>query len=178
MRIAISATRPSLDAPMDERFGRCPCFVIADQEGTVYDLVDNPYRDLGSGAGIQAASLLVKRGVSVVLTGRCGPKASETLAAAGVGVVTGCSGAVREALKKFTTGLRNSVAAKETPANANPPGRGSSAHSGVATVPDGFARGGGRGMGRGTGRGMGGGSGRGRGRGLGRADRAGEPTDW
>ncbi len=132
MRIAISATRPSLDAPMDEQFGRCPCFVIVDQEGTIYDLVDNPHQDLGSGAGIQAVPLLAKRRVSVVLTGRCGPHSSETLAAAGIEVITGCSGTVRQALREFTAGLGGSVVAKEAPSKTDPTGGVSSARNGAA----------------------------------------------
>ena len=61
MRIAISATGTSFDAPMDERFGRCPCFVITDPEGTNHDMVENIHAERGSGAGIQAARLLIER---------------------------------------------------------------------------------------------------------------------
>jgi predicted Fe-Mo cluster-binding NifX family protein len=136
MRIAISATRPSLDAPMDEQFGRCPCFVIVDQEGTIYDLVDNPHQDFGSGAGIQAVPLLAKRRVSVVLTGRCGPHSSETLAAAGIEVITGCSGTVRQALREFTADLGGSVVAKEAPSKTDPIGGVSSARNGAAPATD------------------------------------------
>lgn len=101
MKIAVSSTGPSLDAPMDERFGRCPCFIIVDSAGTLVDPVENPCATQGHGAGIQAARLVAERGVSVVLTGRCGPNASDTLAAAGVDVVTGCGGTVREAIESF-----------------------------------------------------------------------------
>ena len=152
MRIAISATETSLDAPMDDRFGRCPCFVITDAEGSVHDTIENVHAERGSGAGIQAACLLIERGVSVVLTGRCGPNASETLAAAGVGIVTGCSGTVRQAVERFAAGGGEpTVSDVGAPAGA------------------GFAPGPGKGVGRGMGRGMGGGSGRGRGRGMGAA---------
>jgi len=108
MKIAVSSTGPSLDAPMDERFGRCPCFVIVSPEGTDVDPVNNPCATQGHGAGIQAARLVADRGVSVVLTGRCGPNASDTLAAAGVSVVTGCGGTVREALDKYSADLASS----------------------------------------------------------------------
>lgn len=101
MKIAVTSTGPSLDAPMDERFGRCPCFVVASPDGGDFDPVDNPCATQGHGAGIQAARLVAAQGVSVVLTGRCGPKASDTLAAAGVSVVTGYVGTVREALEKY-----------------------------------------------------------------------------
>ena len=150
MRIAISATGTSFDAPMDERFGRCPCFVITDPEGTNHDMVENIHAERGSGAGIQAARLLIERGVSVVLTGRCGPNASETLAAAGVGIVTGCSGTARQAVEKYAAGGGEPPASDE-----------------ASPATGGFTPGGGRGMGRGGGRAMGGGSGMGRGRGMG-----------
>jgi predicted Fe-Mo cluster-binding NifX family protein len=155
MRIAISATSTSLDAPMDERFGRCPCFVITDVDGANHDLVENIHAERGSGAGIQAARLLIEKGVSVVLTGRCGPNASDTLAAAGVGIITGCSGTVRQAVERYAEGSGEFLASGE-----------SASAAGAATP------GGGRGMGRGAGRGMGGGSGRGRGRGMGAAKTA------
>ena len=101
MKIAVSSTGPSLDAHMDERFGRCPCFVVASAGESDFEPVDNPCATQGHGAGIQAARLVAEHGVSVVLTGRCGPKASDTLAAAGVLVVTGYGGTVREALEKY-----------------------------------------------------------------------------
>lgn len=101
MKIAVSSTGPSLDARMDERFGRCPCFVIASSEGGVVVPVDNSCATHGHGAGIQAARFVAEQGVSVVLTGRCGPNASDTLAAAGVSVVTGCSGTVRDVLERY-----------------------------------------------------------------------------
>ena len=101
MKIAVSSTGPSLDAAMDERFGRCSCFVIADSTGADFDPVSNPCATQGHGAGIQAARLVAEKGASVVLTGRCGPNASDTLAAAGVSVVTGCGGTVREVLEKY-----------------------------------------------------------------------------
>lgn len=101
MKIAVSATGPSLDSPMDERFGRCTCFVIAESAGVEIDPVSNPCATQGHGAGIQAARLIAEKGVNVVLTGRCGPNACDTLEAAGVSVVTGCGGTVREVLERF-----------------------------------------------------------------------------
>jgi len=150
MRIAISATESSLDAPMDERFGRCPCFVIVDSEGTIHDMFENIHAERGSGAGIQAARLLIERGVSVVLTGRCGPNASETLAAAGIAIVTGCNGTVRQAMERYRA------------VGGKPP-----LNDGAAPATGAFTPGGGSRVGRGAGFGMGGGPGRGRGRGMG-----------
>ncbi len=89
MKIAISATEPSLDAAMDQRFGRCAYFVVVEPDTMDSESVPNLTATLGSGAGIQAARLLAEKGVSTVLTGNCGPKAWDTLSAANFKVVVG-----------------------------------------------------------------------------------------
>jgi predicted Fe-Mo cluster-binding NifX family protein len=141
MKIAISSTEASLDAPIDEQFGRCPCFLIVDEEGSVSRVVDNPHADRGSGAGIQAARMLAESGVSTVLTGRCGPNACVALAAAGIAVVTGCNGTVRQALERFTAGKHRHSSAedeKHTPSikkSVGPFARASSARSAIEFSP-------------------------------------------
>ncbi len=40
MRIAISATGPTLDAEVDSRFGRCQYFTIADPEKAVLNYLN------------------------------------------------------------------------------------------------------------------------------------------
>jgi predicted Fe-Mo cluster-binding NifX family protein len=159
MKIAVSATAPELDAPMDERFGRCPYFVITETEGPRHDEVVNPHSERGSGAGIQAARMLIERGVSVVLTGRCGPNAADTLAAAGVEIFTGYGGSVRQAMERFISEVGQRGDAEISPTQTAERRYGSSDRrdAGWATVgpPPGGQRAGGRGRGRGSGRGLG-----------------------
>lgn len=51
MRIAISATQPSLDGDVDPRFGRCQYFIIVDPETMKFEALENP--NVGAmGAGI------------------------------------------------------------------------------------------------------------------------------
>jgi predicted Fe-Mo cluster-binding NifX family protein len=171
MRIAITATGPDLEAKVDPRFGRCPHFLIVETEDLSFEAVENPNAALGSGAGIQSARLMAERGVKHVLTGNCGPNAHQTLSAAGIEVIVGCSGAVRDVIEQFKAGQL--VAAAEpnvashfgtgvgSAGTADPAG-----DAGPAFGP-GMGRGGGRGMGRGMGMGRGGGRGRGRGMGRG-----------
>ena len=45
------------------------------------------------------------KGVSVVLTGNCGFNAFQTFRVAGIQVITGVSGCVRDAIKQFKAGL-------------------------------------------------------------------------
>lgn len=102
MKIAISASRPSLEAPLDPRFGRAPWFLILDPDAQTVEELANPASSAG-GAGIETARRIAERGVTHVLTGRCGPNAAGALSTAGVVLVEGCSGTVREALERFLT---------------------------------------------------------------------------
>ena len=56
------------------------------------------------GAGIQAATMVHDRGAEVLMTGYCGPKAFQTLQAAGVKVVSDVGGSVNEALERLRSG--------------------------------------------------------------------------
>ncbi|MBN2206066.1 MAG: NifB/NifX family molybdenum-iron cluster-binding protein [Candidatus Aminicenantes bacterium] len=104
MKIAVTASSPSLDGPVDPRFGRGPYFLIVDSETLAFEAVENPYVGASGGAGIQAAQLVAEKGVQAVLTGSCGPNAFQTLKAAGIKVMIGVSGTVREAVRAFAGG--------------------------------------------------------------------------
>ena len=41
MKIAISATGPTLDAEVDPRFGRCQYFIIADPQTMEFEALEN-----------------------------------------------------------------------------------------------------------------------------------------
>jgi predicted Fe-Mo cluster-binding NifX family protein len=104
MKVAVSATGPSLEAAVDPRFGRCACFVVVDTEDGTFQVIDNGSSSLGGGAGIQAARLVAERGATTVLTGSVGPNAHETLSAAGIAVVLDCGGTVSEAVARLRAG--------------------------------------------------------------------------
>lgn len=124
MRIAVSATGPHLDDAVETRFGRCAYFIIVDPESMEFEAFENPNIALGGGAGIQSAQFLSGREVSVVLTGNCGPNAFQTLAAAGVEVIIGCSGTVSEVIERFKSGELNAVDAPNVDSHAGLPGGG------------------------------------------------------
>ena len=111
MKVAVTATGPSLDAALDPRFGRCSYFVIVESDDMSVEVVENANSSLGGGAGIQSAQLMAQRGVKAVLTGHCGPNAHQTLSAAGIDVVVGCSGTVSEAVQGFTSGQLSAASA-------------------------------------------------------------------
>ena len=155
MKIAVSASGPDLDAPIDPRFGRCAYFVLVDTDEMSFEAFNNDNIALGGGAGIQSAQFVASKGAKAVLTGNCGPNAVQTLSAAGVKVIVGQTGTVREAIENYKNGNLKSTT---SPNVGDHYGMG-----GDAKTPPGSA-----GMGRGMGRGMGKGRGTGRGMGMGR----------
>ena len=104
MKICISAIANSLDAQVDPRFGRCPYFVIVDSETLQFEAIPNMASGAMSGAGIQAAQTIAGKGAKVLITGNVGPNAFQALAAAGVKVVVGASGTVRQVVEKYKRG--------------------------------------------------------------------------
>ena len=147
MKVVVTAEGPDLDSRIDPRFGRCAFFVFVETDDLSCTGIENPSIALGHGAGIQSSQFVAEKGAEAVITGNVGPNAYRTLEAAGLQVLTGASGTVRQAVEAFKSGA---LAAAQG-----------------ATVEGHFGTGGGMGGG-GGGRGMGGGGGMGGGRGMGR----------
>ena len=104
MKVAVSATGPTLDSAVDPRFGRCQYFVLVETGDMSHEAVENVGGSLGGGAGVQSGRLVAEKGAKVVLTGGCGPNADQTLRAAGIDVIVGCSGTVSEVVARFESG--------------------------------------------------------------------------
>lgn len=105
MKIAISASGPTLDASVDPRFGRAPYILIVDTDTLEFEAVANQMNlQAAQGAGVQTASLVARYKPQAVLTGNCGPKAFQTLQAAGIKVIVEVRGSVRQAVEKYRAG--------------------------------------------------------------------------
>jgi len=192
MKIAVTSTGPTLDNDVEARFGRCPYFLIIDIETMQLEVIENPNIALGGGAGIQSAQLMSEKGVTAVLTGNCGPNAFNVFGQAGIQVIVGVNGPVRDAVEQFKRGAFSSASqpnvashfgvntSPAVPTPTGPPMTGPIGQGGGTGLGMGGGRGMGRGMGggRGMGKGMGrgGGMGRGMGRGMGMAGSMGMPS--
>jgi len=104
MKICVSATGNSLEAALDPRFGRCLYLVIVDSETMQFEAIPNMAAGSTGGAGIQAAQTIANKEVKVVITGNIGPNAFEALSAAGIEIVTGASGTVKEVIDQYKNG--------------------------------------------------------------------------
>lgn len=104
MKVVVSSTGKDLNSQIDPRFGRCAYFIIVDTDTMDFEVLDNANLALGGGAGIQSAQLVASKGAKAAITGNCGPNAVRTLSAAGVEVIVGQSGSVRDAVEDFKAG--------------------------------------------------------------------------
>lgn len=104
MRVAVSANTPDLDADVDPRFGRCEYFILVDTDTMKFEAINNSGGMGSGGVGISTAQLIAGRGVEAILTGNCGPNAYKALSAAGIKVVTGVAGKVKDAVQSYKSG--------------------------------------------------------------------------
>jgi len=100
-KICVTAQGAELDSDVDPRFGRALYFLIVNPDTLEFETLANDNKDAAHGAGTQAAQLVAGKNVGVVLTGHCGPKAQQILEAAGIQIVDGVTGRVKDALEDW-----------------------------------------------------------------------------
>jgi len=104
-KVAITTTGAEPASPVDARFGRSPWILIHDPVKDQWQSVDNSTAVGARGAaGVGTAQLLAQRGVKVVISGQCGPKALSVLSAAGIKVYDGSGRTAMQALSDYKAG--------------------------------------------------------------------------
>ncbi len=74
MRFAITATENSLNASIDQRFGRCAWFAIYDTQTMACEFIPNPNKEVAEGAGPASVQLIACHNVDKVVSGEFGLK--------------------------------------------------------------------------------------------------------
>ena len=109
MKVVVSSQQPEITSPIEPRFGRASYFLLVDTETDQVEVIANEGAQTAHGAGIQAAQCVLHAGAEAIITGHCGPKAFQALAAGGIPVYLMPSGTVAEAVQKLSSGELVSV---------------------------------------------------------------------
>lgn len=104
MKICVTSQGDSLESKVDPRFGRCAWFLVVDTESMNVEAIENTQAQMMGGAGVQSGQLMAEKEVEAVLTGNAGPNAFQTLKAAGIKIVSGVSGTVKDAVEQYKKG--------------------------------------------------------------------------
>ena len=115
MKIAISSTGKDLDCQIDPRFGRCQYFIFVDSETMEFEVADNQGLAAMGGAGVQAAQLVVQKGVNALITGNLGPNAASALSASGIKVYLVPGGTIKEVAETYKSGTLKEVSGSTVP---------------------------------------------------------------
>jgi predicted Fe-Mo cluster-binding NifX family protein len=104
MNICVTSQGNTLESQVDPRFGRCAFFMIVETDTMEYEAVENSSVQAMGGAGVQSGKVVVEKGANVLLTGNVGPNAYQILQAAGIEIITGASGTVKEVIDRYISG--------------------------------------------------------------------------
>ena len=106
-KTAIASQGRSVDCAVAHQAGRAPYYLFFREDGQLLEVVENPAKDVGRGAGTRAAEFLARKGATLVVAGAFGSKMARALDQKGLDRVE-FSGSVDDALKK----ARDHVAGK------------------------------------------------------------------
>jgi len=121
MKIAISAGGKDLDSQIDPRFGRCQYFIFLDPETMEFEVAENQGLAAMGGAGVQAAQLVVQKGVNALITGNLGPNAASALSASGIKVYLVPGGTVKEVAEAYKSGTLKEISGATVPPHFGKP---------------------------------------------------------
>jgi predicted Fe-Mo cluster-binding NifX family protein len=105
-KICITARDKTFDAEIAPEFDSAHYFLLLDPVAWQMEIKENPHRDSEREAGVQAARYLLRQNTSILLTGRVGKEAKKELLEAGIQIVDGISGTVKDAIQIITKGVK------------------------------------------------------------------------
>jgi predicted Fe-Mo cluster-binding NifX family protein len=117
MKVAVSSTGKDLESDIDNRFGRCPYFLIVDIEDKKIknvEAVENIAAGQAGGAGITAAQIVADKKVEAVITVNMGPRAFDVFNQLGIKIHQ-AEGKIKDAVQQFIEGKAKEISAPTGP---------------------------------------------------------------
>jgi predicted Fe-Mo cluster-binding NifX family protein len=104
MKIAVASKGETLSSRVDERFGRCPYFLVLDTTSMTIEAIENPGLKEKNAAGIRSCQMLIDMNIDAVVVKNVGHNVFVTLTGAGMDVYTVKSGTVKAAIELLKRG--------------------------------------------------------------------------
>jgi predicted Fe-Mo cluster-binding NifX family protein len=106
MNIVVSAAGPGMESQVDNRFGRCPYFILVEVEGKKikgHKSIENTSANQMGGAGMTAAQAVADMKADAIITVNMGPRAFIVFKQLGMEIYQG-TGTVKKAVEDFISG--------------------------------------------------------------------------
>jgi predicted Fe-Mo cluster-binding NifX family protein len=104
MKIAVASEGKTISSRVDDRFGRCPYFLVVDTTSRATETIENPGQQEKNAAGIRACQMLIAEDIDAVVVKNIGHNALVTLTGADMDVYTVASGTVSDAVEQVKRG--------------------------------------------------------------------------
>ena len=104
MKIGVPAKGENIHSPVDERFGRCPFFVLVDADSLALEVLKNPGPAERDAAGILACQMLIEKGADAVAVKNIGHNALVSLTGGGIRVYVGAEGSILDTVERLKKG--------------------------------------------------------------------------
>lgn len=101
MIVCIPSNGKSLDSKISDVFARCDYFIFFNTQTGDFEAVNNDFKDLQSGAGVQTTQLVIQKKADVVIAKNVGPNAGRILSNSGIKVYKALDGTVKDNIEQF-----------------------------------------------------------------------------
>jgi len=78
-KIAVASNSKDAASSISDKTGKCPYYLIFDGEGELIEIIDNPFKNVQSGAGSQTADFLASKSITTVIAETFGEKMIATM---------------------------------------------------------------------------------------------------
>lgn len=104
MIIGIPVEGKSMDSNVSNNFGRTEFYLVYDDETEKSVFIKNTAAESQSGAGIEAAQILVDENIDILIAPRCGKNAADVLKSANIKIYKSNSNSIKDNLKDLKEG--------------------------------------------------------------------------
>jgi predicted Fe-Mo cluster-binding NifX family protein len=101
MKIGFPADGNNLEAQISAKMNMATWLVVVDAEDMSFEAIPAPPMSVGPGSGVQALTLLLEKGTTMLMLGYISPSISQSLEKSGIKVISDVSGSIKEGIRQY-----------------------------------------------------------------------------